>query len=431
MSSFLKKIFGIGTDDDEDIFVDDPSPAQPESVKPSPQQTAVPQIAAPQAAPEDVAAAIFDKVLAVVNASLPDFLASTVDTDKQRKYLYDALDADTRAYLAGLEAKANAACEARWAAQSEKLVVEMEQMRQRAKDLESKRSELKERQLSADRQKRALSERVHDLEAQILKSEADREQLELENKSLINKAKVVNVYEKEIEELQHTIAAIRAGQPQPDPALMAEKDAAIAEKDALIEQIRQEIAQKEASLAGKDETIAGLEDTITRCRDEIASLSEKVGQLQADVDSAADSEQLRTITEQLERFTEVRAMLDAKIARLTGALAESKKEAETLRATVKNNLMQHARQEKALRQEIDALKAGLATADTVKKQRRRVVADTSDVQDVISDTDWLVSIPPKGSSMRASETSDAEFGYQAPPKKPKPPHNDAQLNLFD
>jgi len=423
MSSFLKKIFGIGTDDDE-IFVDDPGTAQPVAVKPSPALSGTAPDALPQTDPTDVASAIFDKVIAVINASLPDFLASTVDTDKQRRYLFDALDQDTRRYLADLEAKANASCEARWAAQSEKLMAEMEQMKQRAKDLENKRSEMKERQLSADRQKRALSERVHDLEAQILKSEADREQLELENKSLINKAKVVNVYEKEIEELQQQILALRGDAPsQPDNVL--------AEKDALIEQLQQDLAQKETLLAERDSAIAGLEATLSECREQIASLTDKVKQLQAEADSAADSEQIRTITEQLERFTEVRAMLDAKITRLTRSLAESKKEAESLRSTIKNNLMQHARQEKALRQEIDALKAGLPAADTAKKTRRRVVEDTSDVQDVISDTDWLVSIPPKGSSMRVSEASDTDFGYQAPPKKPKQPHNDAQLNLFD
>lgn len=425
MSSFLKKIFGIGTDDDDEIFVDDPGLAHPEAIKPSPALSGTAPDSLPQTDPADVASAIFDNVVAVINASLPDFLASTVDTDKQRRYLFDALNQDTRRYLADIEAKANAVCEARWAAQSEKLLAEMEQMKQRAKDLENKRSEMKERQLSADRQKRALSDRVHDLEAQILKSEADREQLELENKSLINKAKVVNVYEKEIEELQQQITALRGGAPvQPDHDVLAEKD-------ALIDQVRQELTQKDTLLAEKDTTIAGLEASLSECRGQIASLTDKVEHLQAEVDSAADSEQIRTITEQLERFTEVRAMLDAKITRLTQSLAESKKEAESLRSTMKNNLMQHARQEKALRQEIDALKAGLPAADTAKKSRRRVVEDTTDVQDVISDTDWLVSIPPKGSSMRVSEASDTDFGYQAPPKKPKQPHNDAQLNLFD
>ncbi len=425
MSSFLKKIFGIGTDDDDEIFVDDPGLAHPEAIKPSPALSGTAPDSLPQTDPADVASAIFDNVVAVINASLPDFLASTVDTDKQRRYLFDALNQDTRRYLADLEAKANAVCEARWAAQSEKLLAEMEQMKQRAKDLENKRSEMKERQLSADRQKRALSDRVHDLEAQILKSEADREQLELENKSLINKAKVVNVYEKEIEELQQQITALRGGAPvQPDHDVLAEKE-------AQIDQLRQELTQKDTLLAEKDTAIAGLEASLSECRGQIASLTDKVEHLQAEVDSAADSEQIRTITEQLERFTEVRAMLDAKITRLTQSLAESKKEAESLRFTMKNNLMQHARQEKALRQEIDALKAGLPAADTAKKSRRRVVEDTSDVQDVISDTDWLVSIPPKGSSMRVSEASDTDFGYQAPPKKPKQPHNDAQLNLFD
>lgn len=114
--------------------------------------------------------------------------------------MFDALDESMKAYILSLDAAARQRCEALWQQERQNLQSEMDKLKTQARQLEDKRSELKERQLSADRQKRALSERVHDLEAQVLKLEAEKEQYELENKGLINKAKVAAVLEKELEE---------------------------------------------------------------------------------------------------------------------------------------------------------------------------------------------------------------------------------------
>ena len=131
--------------------------------------------------------------------------------------------------------------------------------------------------------------------------------------------------------------------------------------------------------------------------------------------------------------------LDARIARLNQSLKEARAENESLRNTIKNNLLQHAEDQRRLREELDALKAQAPQAPAKKekteskRRSRRAPAenDITEVQDVISDTDWLVSVPPAGQSMRPAPDDDNSFGYHAPAKKTRPSSYDPQPNLFD
>ena len=57
--------------------------------------------------------------------------------------------------------------------------------------------------MSSERQKRALSARLHDLEVLVTSFEAEKEQYELENRSLINKLKASNVVDGDFEALKN------------------------------------------------------------------------------------------------------------------------------------------------------------------------------------------------------------------------------------
>ncbi len=86
----------------------------------------------------------------------------------------------------------------------------------------------KQAQLSAERQKRALSERVHDLESKVLKLEADCEQYDLEKKSLMNKLKVASVKEDDIEAMRNENQDLRlqliAARQNKQETISAEED---------------------------------------------------------------------------------------------------------------------------------------------------------------------------------------------------------------
>ncbi|MDE6270788.1 MAG: hypothetical protein K2M12_08070, partial [Muribaculaceae bacterium] len=148
----------------------------------------------------DMHNAIFNHVLDVFNSALPDFLARSVNPEVQRKLLFESLDQGLKDYLSQLAVDADQRCQQRWSSEQTQLRSEMDNLKRKSEQVESERSELKERQLSAERQKRALSNRLKDLEMQVEKLDAEREQYDLENKSLMNKLKVMAVQNPEAAE---------------------------------------------------------------------------------------------------------------------------------------------------------------------------------------------------------------------------------------
>ncbi len=472
--------FGPGSDD-ENEYTDDTA-ATPSAAPTTPQSPA-PAQTQDQA---EMTRRIFDKVVDIVNSSLPDFLARSVDPEREKQYMFDALDESMRHYILSLDDAARQRCEALWKSERDQLRTEMEKLKEQARQLEEKRSAMKERQLSADRQKRALSERVHDLEAQILKLEAEREQLELENKSLINKAKVANVYETELEEMRHRLAEATAGAPaaaasadapQPDAAAIAEarkeaeqlretiqklqddnerlqheseQHAAEAKRladareaaevkdrmdDAMHSELRKTAAEATARARELEAQCQSLQDALALAE---AKAADAIAEAEARAQQAAGTptqEQLDEIMAQVQRFSDVKDKLDRRIAQLKDTLSRSENENEQLRATIKNNLLLHAQQEKQMRDQIERLQAAAEqrpAADLTCEPAAGEginIDDTTDIDDVIMHSDFLSSAPMPD-RFPTKPKDDPDFGYTPPPKKPRGGDSDAQMTLF-
>lgn len=152
---------------------------------------------------------IFKTVVDVFNKSLPDFLGESVDAERQQKFLYDALDQGMKDYLDSLDHNARRRYDEMRHADLLKTDSELRELRETLKRQEEDSDELKKSQLSAERQKRALNERVRDLEKQIATLQADSEQLDLENKSLVNKLRINSLQEKDIEALRSDAAQLQ------------------------------------------------------------------------------------------------------------------------------------------------------------------------------------------------------------------------------
>lgn len=159
---------------------------------------------------------IFKTVVEVFNRSLPDFLGDSVDAERQQKFLYDALDDGMKRYLGSLDRDARRRYDEMRHADMLKTETELKELREALRRQEEEAEDVKKSQLSAERQKRALNERVRDLEKQIATLQAESEQLDLENKSLVNKLRINALQEKDIEamradaaELQEQLAKLR------------------------------------------------------------------------------------------------------------------------------------------------------------------------------------------------------------------------------
>ncbi len=271
--------------------------------------------------PEDIRTSeLFDGVIKVFNDALPEYFKTCLDIEAQRKYIYDNLDESLKAYLVNARNEAAQVSEQKWQMQSNAHRNELLALQEQVKTLEAQQGEAKKLQLSAERQKRALSERVHDLESQVASFEAEKEQFQLENSCLVNKLKVANVKEGEIEGLRQEVADLqmkllqaRNGDSTPVndelQAKVAEAEAEVAKRDELV---------KEMTLK-QDELIAQIKDAMSQ----IEILNEKIVEKDNQIES--QSKLLAEAEENIAKISEVDAKQDEKLIEKVAELeAENK-----------------------------------------------------------------------------------------------------------
>ncbi|MDE6498277.1 MAG: hypothetical protein K2L21_06425 [Muribaculaceae bacterium] len=406
-------------DDYDEIKSDSPAPAAASPAVPAPAQATV--------------EAIFTHVVAQFNEALPDFLARSVDPEQQKKLLYENLERGIKDYLRALESDADSRCEARWSSEQATLRSEMDTLRQKAAQIEHQRADIKERQLSADRQKRALSERMRDLENQVGRLEAEREQYDLENKSLLNKLKVLAVQNPDLD-----IAAI-GSLPSVDNE---ELDALRKENHTLKEDL--------------DKAANQLEIANELYNDEHRRLKAAM----------RDIEDLKAITEQVEVVRKAIADRDTRIERQREKIRDLKQEIETLKSEAARSAEECAAKISQLQEQLAAqmpptaieieeyeaapspeeVEAVASAPAAGKKQARKRKhrtprqeedaprisdADLMDVEAGFAGSDWFGSAEPEPRE-KADKTDRADdFGYHAPEPKPRPYDDGMQMSLFD
>lgn len=402
----------------------------------------------------DMVTSIFNHVVETFNNALPDFLRNAVDPDAQKKQLYESLDASLKTYLDEITAQTRQRCELKWASEQTSMRGEMENLKAKAKEIEQQRFDIKQQQLSSDRQRRALNDRVRDLESQLDAFQAEREQLDLENKSLINKLKVAGVYETEVENLRNDlndaraqILALRNGNGDTSDAENTLASDRIAELEGEIERLTDQLANATEKDRISTEMMNGLQSKASSARSELEKKDKEITELKARLDEAENLQKdIEKINEQMTLIESAIEKRDRKISKLKETCEALRNENTELRDTIAANLKNNAETEELLRNRIQELEADpttpIAVSDLIKSEA--VITESDDcftVTPKISDGDiamieenfdtanWLSSEPTETPSMRKG-ISEAEFGYQAPVKKTPAHDNDAQLSLF-
>lgn len=427
----FKRALGFGPDPDlisDSDTVDDPDVVAESADASEPRKEAEDSSADTPAAPSvdpDIKARIFDGAVAVFNEALPSFLRDTVDAGAQSKKLAEALDKGLDEYLTNLMSVAEQYAEARLKGAADTARRDAEKLRADMQLIEQQRVSLREQQLSADRRRRALSDRVTDLEQQLANAEAEREQYELENRSLLNKLRVADVTGATVAE--GAVPAVATAELKEARTALAEAKSAAEQAEATAGEFRRnaeesmrraEAAEKELADARNREemTLAmynDLQNTLVGEKAERRRLEESLAEAKTIVDSVA---QLQLQMGQVEELIRKR---DERI--------------EKLKSTNKRLREQLAEKEKAL-EAVHRADRGLfnidAEADEAVVRHTAVKSeDLSQIEDEFECPDWFVSEPPPGEVSPLLQ-SDVEFGYQEPPRKPRKPENDAQLSLF-
>lgn len=429
----FKRAFGFGPDPD---LISDPDtaddPDAPAGETPAEESVAAADPAAAVDLPAmpvvdaAVKARIFDGAVAIFNESLPAFLRDSVDPEAQSRKLAEALDKGVDEYLTGLLAEAEQYAEAKLKGAAETARRDAEKLRADMQLIEQQRVSLREQQLSADRRRRALSDRVNDLEQQLATSEAEREQFELENRSLLNKLRVADVNAGGAGEapapatdtvaLDEARAEVEAAKAVAEAANAAAEAANAAAEEA---RTRAEAAEKELADSRTQQEMAqamynDLQNTLAGERAERKRVEESLAEAKTIVDSVAQlqlqmgqvEELIRKRDERIEKLKTTNRRLRDQLADAERALAVAHRADQGLFNMSADKDETAPSHDKSIRQE-----------------------DLSAIEDEFECPDWFVSRPAPGEVSPLLQ-SDSEFGYQEPPKKPRKPENDAQLSLF-
>ncbi|MEE1298613.1 MAG: hypothetical protein UHE62_07795, partial [Muribaculaceae bacterium] len=171
---------------------------------------------------DEIPEGVFDGLIEIVNANLSPMVLKCLDVEAEKKLMYEALGPKFSAFVKETRERSLEMARQEWNREKGALNGKIEDFKSRCDAAENEMREMKAMKMSEDRQKMALKERLRNLEDQIARAEAEKEQYDLENKSLLNKLKVSQVRseaneeaEREIVELKAEIARMKAQQAEP------------------------------------------------------------------------------------------------------------------------------------------------------------------------------------------------------------------------
>lgn len=438
----LKKAFGFGEiNEPDELISDDPEAADIHKAT----SDGAHDSALSDENVKNLTADIFEQVVKQFNKALPDFLAKSVNPELEKQQLYEGLSEGVRQHIVNLENAVTTKVENSWRTEKEKLQTELKSVSKNAKDLESKRAELKSQQLSSERQKRAMTERIHDLEKQLLNLEAEKEQVELENKSMLNKIKVSQVYEKDVEEMKVIIDGLQEELKRKDSHATNGDEAKTSASDELNSQLLEKVSVLEKEKADADNKVRDLEREKEELNSQLAAhikekseQSEKINYLeQIEQDYEQVIEKMDSLEEQFSKIDETVAAKDSVIEDLKKRLSGVEKE----RDSHKKSLNDKERELSDVKTELAQIKLELEKAlnrpEAVAKEPRTIVFEKPEKDyskspsvsdklndrddDLLNDTDWIVRTDAKPSPAKRIERQKS---------KKQNPRDDGQMSLW-
>jgi|GEM_PF-1675954 len=301
---------------------------------------------------------IKDKIIDIINASLPEFIKGCVDRDAELKYINDEFGTAFSTYTQNIRTAIEERAKSEWISERMNLEKQLHDSSKKSDESTAKMEELRARITSLDRQKAALNERINQYENKVATAEAEREQYQLECKSLMNKLKVASVNDEEINKLREENAQMlqECNSLRNDiitlrkEALNAKNNPSPSAEDAeKLTSLQQQLETANAEKVQLEQRIAELENATAN-----APQSEIIQQLQTEIQKISD--ELYTTKVQLLEAQEKSQPLEKEVASLKDSLATSTLKAQESTAALaeKNS-------------EISSLKERLAQAEETAK----------------------------------------------------------------
>ncbi len=444
----IKKIFGFSPDDDieEDMVIEARTSSEVEraSAESTSEAPSAPALSQPDI--NTLSGNIFTAIIKLFNDFQPDFVKQCLDTDAQKQYLMNAIDSSLRQQLEEATEIAGRIGVQRWEGEREKLAQEMDQLKGKYNRMKTQQEELRNAKLSADRQRRALNERIHDLDNQVATLAAEKEQYELENRSMLNKLRIAGV-----------TGTVPGADSDYDPSKIDELNKTVTElkaENAELEKINEELKQSNARIEERMSTLSNkniqLEKDLSEADKKIELLTLSIDQAKAkgQISEAMLNEWRKKAADSSRKYEEAQSEIKSLKSSMEAAAEAHSKSEETLRKMIEATRQLDNKQttpdsseslesdpaqplvieQKAKTEPAEPEYAANELQPKPKRKRGRPKKPKiSAIDDMIDSTDWLVA-PPLPKKKDKDEEND-DFGYKAPIRKSHP-DDDKQLSLW-
>lgn len=301
---------------------------------PVPASTAVTQ----KEVEDSISTEVVDKVTAVLNTGLPEYALECIDKEAQSKYVRSLIGSTLIEFLQQIKESAEESARQKWQKERMDLANKSAESTKAINDYKQKNDELRNRAMSLDRQKSALNERIATLEAKANTAEAEREQYELECKSLMNKLKVSAVNDETLQSLKQENESLQ----KENADIKAEMEKKATEAAAQILAAKADIAQKEARIA---ELSVNTTTPVDDAKDaEIEQLKAELESVKANAKTEADA-----LTARVKALSNATIELEETKRKLAEALSENESLKNAPIAPIKAEEMERLQNELAVR----------------------------------------------------------------------------------
>ena len=298
---------------------------------------------------------MYNGVLSIINSTIPTFVRECLDVEAEKRAIAKALGPHIKGAIEKARKQIEENAQRKWDSERAEMSARVEQAELAGKEAAERAEQDRAKVMSADAQRKAVTERCRTLENRVAELEAEREQFDLENKSLINKVKVAQVhaddaahYREEAEDLRKQIAEL--------------KEKSASEVNAEVEsRWSDEVARLQQEIAAKDADIDTLTKKEQETASELAAVREELNEALATLDIANE------VQMQVDKLSDQIKTRDAKIAEMREQW--NKKEAEAAKSynDVNNANLDLKLKYDLLRAEAQKLRDAVANADKDKE----------------------------------------------------------------
>ena len=326
---------------------------------------------------------MYNGVLSIINSTIPTFVRECLDVEAEKRAIAKALGPHIKGAIEKARKQIEENAQRKWDNERAEMSARVEQAELAGKEAVERAEQDRAKVMSADAQRKAVTERCRTLENRVAELEAEREQFDLENKSLINKVKVAQVhaddaahYREEAEDLRKQIAELK------EKSASEVNAEAEARWSGEVARLQQEIAAKDADIdtltKKEQETATELAAVREELNEALATL-DIANEVQMQVDKLSDQIKARDakITEMREQWNKKEAeaaksynevnnanldlklkydLLRAEAQKLRDAVADADKDKEEALAELQEHLLKSEKENEILRHSIEAQK---------------------------------------------------------------------------